>query len=189
MTTRGYCNEMYYGKKLSVEEILSSSTVSNDDGVTHQPFGAAKMLRRNKDYETLIQMLNDYCVDEHLDNNNYIPPEMAAAAAEDKEEAEHNGHLVSEEEEQLGQIQNGNVHNGNVQNGHHKQLQNGYHEQNGHHQHGDIDAVEIGFADKENENEEFQDPEVDMDPDQGAQIEIYQDGQIVNVPMSSGKVY
>ena len=81
MTTRGYCNEMYYGKKLSVEEILSSSTVSNDDGVTHQPYGAAKMLRRNKDYETLIQMLNDYCVDEHLDNNNYIPPEMAAAAA------------------------------------------------------------------------------------------------------------
>ena len=88
MTTRGYCNEMYYGKKLSVEEILSSTTVSNDDGVTHQPYGTAKMLRRNKDYETLIQMLNDYCVDEHLDNNNYIPPEMAAAAVEDQKEQE-----------------------------------------------------------------------------------------------------
>ena len=187
MTTRGYCNEQYYGKKLSVEDILSSSTVSNDDGVTHQPFGAAKMLRRNKDYETLIQMLNDYCVDEHLDNNNYIPPEMAEAVAEDKEErehneeVEHNGHLMSEEDEQLGQIQNGNVH--------HKELQNGAFP-NGQH-HGDIDAVEIGFADKEDENDEFLDPEVDLDPDQdqGAQIEIYQDGQIVNVAMSSRKVY
>ena len=76
MTTRGYCNEMYYGKKLSVKDILSSTTRSNDNGITWKQDGKARMLRRNRDYETLIQMLNDYCVDEHLDNNNYIPPPM-----------------------------------------------------------------------------------------------------------------
>ena len=172
MTTRGYCNEQYYGKKLSVEEILSSSTVSNDDGVTHQPFGEAKMRRRNRDYETLIQMLNDYCVDEHLDNNNYIPPEMVESHKEDDDE-EQNGHLQSEEdvedEEQLGQIHNGqhsqhHLHNGHSQKGHYEDLQ------------GDIEAVEIGFADKE--LEDCQDPEVDMD---------HGNGQIVDVAME--KVY
>ena len=76
MTTRGYCNEMYYGKKLSVKEILSSTTRSNDNGVTYKQSGKARMLRKNRDYETLIQMLNDYCVDENLDNNNYKPPPM-----------------------------------------------------------------------------------------------------------------
>lgn len=76
MTTRGYCNEMYYGKRLSVKDILTSTTRSNDNGVTWKQNGKARMLKKNRDYETLIQMLNDYCVDEHLDNNNYIPPAM-----------------------------------------------------------------------------------------------------------------
>merc|ERR1711933_228255 len=74
MTTRGYCNEQYYGKKLSVKNILTSTTRSNDNGATYKQNGKARMLRKNKDYETLIQMLNDYCVDENLDNNNYKPP-------------------------------------------------------------------------------------------------------------------
>jgi len=75
MSTRTVCNEMYYDKKgISVKDILSSQTSSNDNGVSHAAYGKAKMLRMNRDYETLIQMLNDYCVDEHLDNNNYIPP-------------------------------------------------------------------------------------------------------------------
>ena len=74
MTTRGYCNEMYYGKKLSVKDILSSTTRSNDNGKTCKQRGKARMLRQNRDYETLVQMLNDYCVDENLDNNNYLPP-------------------------------------------------------------------------------------------------------------------
>eukprot|EP01084_Bolivina_argentea_P310076 536447_1 len=74
MTTRGYCNEIYYGKKISVKDILSSTTQSNDNGQSYKPNGKARMLKKNKDYETLIQMLNDYCVDENLDNNNYKPP-------------------------------------------------------------------------------------------------------------------
>merc|ERR1711997_926110 len=76
MTTRGYCNEMYYGKKTSVKDILSSTTRSNDNGISWKQRGKAKMLRANRDYETLIQMLNDYCVDENLDNNNYLPPSV-----------------------------------------------------------------------------------------------------------------
>lgn len=183
MTTRGYCNEQYYGKKLAVSAILSSSTVSNDDGVTHQPFGAAVMRRRNRDYETLIQMLNDYCVDEHLDNNNYIPPDMVEAQKENEEE-EENGHLQSEEEvedeEQLGgrQIHNGlhtkyRLHDGHALNGANGHCENAR---------GDIEAVEIGFADEELE-EDVGDPEVEMDHDIDSRGG---DGQIVDVAM--GKV-
>ena len=150
MTTRGYCNEQYYGKKLSVEDILSSSTISNDNGLTHQPFGEAKMRRRNRDYETLIQMLNDYCVDENLDNNNYVPPLMVQSQKEEDEEPS----LESEEEEELGQKSLKSV-------GHHLNGQNG--QSSNHYQslHGNIEPVEIGFHDEN--NEQCGDPEVDID--------------------------
>eukprot|EP00483_Globobulimina_turgida_P010752 UN10773 len=87
MTTRGYCNEMYYGKKVSVKDILSSTTRSNDNGATYKACGKARMLKKNKDYETLVQMLNDYCVDENLDNNNYNPPDMKQNMVNDKYES------------------------------------------------------------------------------------------------------
>merc|ERR1712130_739357 len=91
MTTRGYCNEMYYGKKLSVKDILTSTTRSNDNGMTCKQRGKARMLRQNRDYETLVQMLNDYCVDENLDNNNYSPPNMNGNSVEQNEYHGMNG--------------------------------------------------------------------------------------------------
>eukprot|EP01084_Bolivina_argentea_P156714 273111_1 len=107
MTTRGYCNEMYYGKKLCVEDILCSTTKSNDDGASFKASGHARMLSRNRDYETLIQMLNDYCVDEHLDNNNYNPPAM-----------NNPNHVFKEEVDNGYHVQNGDVRSKNIkQNG------------------------------------------------------------------------